>query len=144
MSCNISPEIWRSIVWPLQHPVQMVFSTDGFRVNLISFAPFTSPTTLTSNESAHSKQHEMYLQSNSLPKSILTTSRNGDHIFRNRLQTIQSILQSVKLRSLSKEESIPMYYPTRVWNPGISGHVVMRAVLTMGVPTFSWRVIGWK
>ena len=66
--------------------------------------PFSWPTILTSNESVHSKLREMYLHGNSLPKSIQITSRNWGHMFRNQLQTIQSILLPVKRKSPSKEK----------------------------------------
>ena len=48
--------------------------------------PFSWPTALISNESAHPKMHKIYWQSNSLPKTIQTTSKNWDHMFRNQLQ----------------------------------------------------------
>ena len=38
--------------------------------------PFSWHTTLTSNESAHSKLHEMYSQGNSSPKTVQYTTRN--------------------------------------------------------------------
>ena len=47
---------------------------DSIQSNPVS--SFSCPTTLTSNESAHSKLYEMYLQGNSLPKYIQTRSSN--------------------------------------------------------------------
>ena len=44
--------------------------------------PFSWPTNLTYDESAHLKLHDMYLKDNSLPKYIQTTSRNWNHMFR--------------------------------------------------------------
>ena len=44
-------------------------------------SPLRWPTTLTSDESAHVKIHEMYSQGNSLPTCIQTTSRNWSYMF---------------------------------------------------------------
>ena len=64
--------------------------------------PLSWPSSLTFNKSAHSKLHEMCSQGNSLLKSIQTTSRNWGHMFRNQLQPIQAICQSVELKSLQR------------------------------------------
>ena len=77
----------------------------------MNLTPFAWPTTLTSNESAHSKLHDIYWQGNSWPKSIQTTSRNGGHMFRNQLQIIQSIFQPIKFKYFSKEKTIPINWP---------------------------------
>ena len=41
MSCNISPEIWRGVVWTCKIAHQKVVWSDGIRMNLTPFAPST-------------------------------------------------------------------------------------------------------
>ena len=93
---------WHCLSFAKFRPVDCFNRWDSTKSNPI--CPFSWPTTLTSNKSAHSKLHEMYSQGNILPKSTQTTSWNWYHMFRNQLQPIPSILQSVKLKFLSKDK----------------------------------------
>ena len=116
MSCNISPEIWRGIVYLGKNPDQksLFNQWDSSESNLIR--TFSWPATLPFNEYAHSKLHEMYSQGLFLLKSIQPTSRNWDHIFRNKLQSMQSISQSVKFESFSEDKMFKQI--GRQWHSG--------------------------
>ena len=93
---------WHCLLWQKSRPEKCFNQWDSSEFNLIR--PFSWPTTLTFNKSAHSKLHEMYSQGFFLLKSIQPTSRNWDHIFRYKQQPLQSILQSVKFESFSEDK----------------------------------------
>ena len=76
MSYNISPEIWRVIVWTLKNPDQKVVSMDYRESN--SIRPLSWPTTLISNESGGRFKNAYELLN---PRALKISMLYRNHIF---------------------------------------------------------------